>query len=80
MVQLVVSMLSIVDIHGFPRQPGHFFSGESSLKPKRTQTATEVVAVWVRFGFQLGLRQWEALIIMYFDYGIIWGAASQFVL
>ena len=23
------------------------------------------MAVWVRFGFQLGLRQWEALIIIY---------------
>ena len=54
-----------------------FFSSESSWKPKRTQTATEVVAVWVRFGFQLGLRQWEALIIMHSDYGTNWGAKKS---
>ena len=28
---------------------------------------------------QLGLRQWEGLIIMYLDYGTICGAAPQFV-
>ena len=37
------------------------------------------MAVWVRSGFQLGLRHWEALIIMHLDYGTIWGAAPQFV-
>ena len=36
---------------------GSLFSSELSVKPKRTQTATEVTAVWVRFGFQLGLRK-----------------------
>ena len=34
------------------------------LKLKRTQT-TPGGAVWARFGFQLGLRQWEVLILSY---------------
>ena len=34
---------------------------EDQNEPK---TATEVVAVWVRFGFQLGLRQTPALILI----------------
>ena len=72
--------LTICAYTRFSAPAGHYFSGESSWKPKRTQTATEVVAVWVRFGFQLGLRQWEALIIMHLDYGENWGAAPQIVL
>ena len=44
---------------------------EHQNEPKRPQSGGRlgsfwfVVAVWVRFGFQLGLRQWEALIILY---------------
>ena len=38
-------------LYGFPRLADHFFFSESSWKPKRTQTATEVVAVWVFFCF-----------------------------
>ena len=41
-----------------------FFLVNRVEKPKRTQTATEVLAVWVRFGFQLGLRKTLALIII----------------
>ena len=32
-----------------------------------------------RLGFELGLRQWEALIIMHLDYGTICEAAPQIV-
>ena len=35
---------------------------ENHNEPKRPQRG---VAVWVRFGFQLGLRQSEALVIIY---------------
>ena len=45
---------------------------EPKRRLKRTQT-TPSGAVWVRFGFQLGLRQWEALITMHLDYGTLWG-------
>ena len=35
---------------------------EIELKTKTNPNGHKEVAVWVRFGFQLGLRQWEALI------------------
>ena len=39
---------------------------ENQNEPKQLQ---KVVAVWVRFGFQLGLRQWEVLTIKQLEYG-----------
>ena len=40
---------------------------ENQNEPKRPQNGV----AWVRSGFQLGLRQWEALIIMHLIYGTI---------
>ena len=38
---------------------------------KKKHYTLRVGAVWVRFGFQLGLQQTLALIIMHLDYGTI---------
>ena len=51
---------------------------KAKFNTKPNPNGHHFVAVWVRFGFQLGLRQKLALIIMYLDYGAIWGAARQF--
>ena len=58
-------MRNNIPLHGFPRLADHFFSSESELKTKTNPNGHRVVAVWVRFGFQLGLRQTQALIIIY---------------
>ena len=55
--------LIVTSVHGFPRQPGHFFSGMSNRveHQKLNQEAAELPPGWV-FGVQLGLRQTQALI------------------
>ena len=54
----------IVHVTRFSARGGWLSFQQIELKPKRTQT-TSGGAVWARFGFQLGLRQWEVLIMSY---------------
>ena len=63
-------LASILKLHTrFSALGGSLFFKQIELKTKTNPNGHRVVTVWVRFGFQLGLRQWEALIIMDYDYG-----------
>ena len=62
---LIIHYYSEIPIKRFSTQAGTLFFQLTELKTKTNPNGHRVVAVWVRFGFQLGLRQIQALIIIY---------------
>ena len=59
----IITIFKIFTVHGFLRQMEHFLTDMSNRVEH--QNGRRVMAVWVRFGVQLGLRQTPALIIIY---------------